>query len=85
MIINCFRPLILKMDDDIVIDFFQLLKKLSSYPSVDLNRKLFGLQHFELEVMRRGKWAVDSPNFAQRRNYPNFLSGLNSPLFLLQY
>jgi len=64
------------MDDDIVVDFYQFLAKLNSFASVDINRRLFGLQHFEMEIMRRGKWAVDSPNFTERRYYPNFLSGM---------
>ena len=65
-----------------MVDFYQLLAKLDSFASVDLNRKLFGLQHFQMEIMRRGKWAVNNPSFSNRRNYPNFLSGLLPKFFI---
>jgi hypothetical protein len=67
--------MILKMDDDILVDFHQLLQKLRTYSEENLRKKLFGLQHFQLEINRRGKWAVDHQQLSEQETYPNFLSG----------
>ena len=71
-------PMILKMDDDIVVDYNQLLHKLDAFTQLEQQRKLFGLQHFQMDVQRHGKWALgqnDIQDIAARKTYPNFLSG----------
>lgn len=66
---------ILKMDDDIMVDFYQLLAKLQSdYPSLDnvvLGYKQFGLTP---QRNRKSKWFVSKAEFAGNV-YPDFLSG----------
>jgi len=63
------------MDDDIIVDFFQLFQKIKSFPEADLDRKLFGFKHSELPVKRFGKWAVGRSGFGVSDVYPDFLSG----------
>ncbi len=47
------------MDDDIAIDLGQFLEKID--PS--LSSSLFGMRHYELEILNRGKWS------RERRKY----------------
>ena len=71
-------PMILKMDDDIVVDYNELVKKLEAFSPLDRQRKIFGLQHFGMDIQRHGKWALgqnDLREIAARTTYPNFLSG----------
>ena len=67
--------MILKMDDDILVDYHQLLQKIKTYSEEDLRQKLFGLQHFQMEINRQGKWAVSRQELFEQETYPNFLSG----------
>ena len=66
------------MDDDIVVDFNQLLLRLRTFLAEDFDRKIFGFQHFELPVSRFGKWGVSKNDIVGADTYPNFLSGKQS-------
>jgi hypothetical protein len=63
------------MDDDIIVDLYQLLDKLSSqYPVI--NQVMYGFKQIGLSPQRdpANKWFVSRQEFAED-TYPDFLSG----------
>ena len=66
---------VLKMDDDIMVDVFQLLQKLKQdFPT--LKTTLLGFKQMGLTPQRnpKSKWFVDNSDFGGK-TYPDFLSG----------
>ena len=65
----------MKMDDDIMVDYFQFLDKLNS-DYRDLDRTALGYKQIGLTPIRNpeSKWYVSKAEFSPRE-YPDFLSG----------
>jgi len=53
--------LVIKMDDDIAIDLGQFLEKIDNN---HLDSSLFGMVHYELEILKRGKWSRDRRKYS---------------------
>jgi len=49
------------MDDDIAIDLGQFLEKIDNN---HLDSSLFGMVHYELEILKRGKWSRDRRKYS---------------------
>ena len=68
--------LLLKQDDDIMVDYFQLLDKLRNQYKRSLDNAMIGYKHIGLKPQRnpKSKWFVSKDDFPADF-YPDFLSG----------
>jgi hypothetical protein len=77
VVMNCdiFFRYLLKMDDDIMVDYFQLMAKLESRYQ-DLDDILLGYKQIGLRPQRdpKSKWFVSRQDYPSE-SYPDFLSG----------
>lgn len=66
---------LIKMDDDIVLDLYQLLQRISL--EYEPQQLLAGWLHFDMEPLRRpdSKWFVSDDELSPGTRYPPFLSG----------